>query len=219
MKDIKKAIKDKLSKHLLRLISYGQSLERDQSFATNARIGDLVRILPDAKIENLSGNPSLISIGSGSVVKGQLLVFAHGGRVSIGQNCYLGEDSKIWSAESITIGDRVFISHNVNIHDTNSHSTNPKLRYQHIVEIVSTGHPHVNNFDIISQAVHIEDDVWIGFNSIILKGVRIGRGVVVAAGSVVTKDIPEFSIVAGNPAKIIKKIEKDSLYFSESLEI
>ncbi len=219
MKVIKKAIKDKLSKYLLRLITYGQSLERDQSFATNAHVDNLVRIMPDAEIENLSGDPRLISIGSGSVLRGQLLVFAHGGKVSIGENCYLGEGSKVWSAELITIGDRVFISHNVNIHDTNSHSTNPKLRCQHFAEILSTGHPRKNDVDIISQPVLIEDDVWIGFNSIILKGVKIGKGAIVAAGSVVTKDIPRFSIVAGNPAKIIKKIEEVSLCFSEDLKI
>jgi acetyltransferase-like isoleucine patch superfamily enzyme len=53
----------------------------------------------------------------------------------------------------------------------------------------------------------IEDDVWIGMNSVILKGVTIGKGSVVAACSVVTKDVPPMTLVGGNPAKIVKKIE------------
>jgi acetyltransferase-like isoleucine patch superfamily enzyme len=52
--------------------------------------------------------------------------------------------------------------------------------------------------------VTIEDDVWIGVNATILPGVRVGRGAVVAAGSVVTQDVPEFAIVGGVPAKVLK---------------
>ena len=54
------------------------------------------------------------------------------------------------------------------------------------------------------QGVTIEDDVWIGRRVIILPGVRVGRGSVLAAGAVVTKDVPDFTIVAGNPAKVVK---------------
>ena len=51
------------------------------------------------------------------------------------------------------------------------------------------------------------DDAWIGFNSIILKGVTVGRGAVVGAGSVVTNDVPDHTVVAGNPARVIKKLD------------
>jgi acetyltransferase-like isoleucine patch superfamily enzyme len=54
------------------------------------------------------------------------------------------------------------------------------------------------------KKITIEDDVWIGANVTVLKGINIGTGAVVAAGSVVTKDVPNFAIVAGNPAKVIK---------------
>jgi acetyltransferase-like isoleucine patch superfamily enzyme len=210
MKRIKEMIKDRLSRHLIRFIAYGQAAERDRDFALNSCTDDSVKLLSNANIENCAGDPNLITIGSGSVIRGQLLVFSHGGKISMGSDCYLGENSRIWSGESVSIGDRVFVSHNVNIHDTNSHSIDPNLRHQHFLAIMSTGHPRENNVDIVSQAVVIEDDVWIGFNSAILKGVTIGRGVIVAAGSVVTKDVPPFSIVAGNPAKIIKEIDNFS---------
>jgi acetyltransferase-like isoleucine patch superfamily enzyme len=151
-------------------------------------------------------DPQRISIDANSVLRGQLLVYPHGGKISIGKDGYLGEGSRIWSAESIDIGDRVLISHNVNIHDNNAHSLDPQIRSKHFLEIITTGHPRENTMDIISQAITIADDVWIGFNATILKGVKIGKGAIIAAGSVVTKDVPEFSIVAGNPAKIIKSI-------------
>ncbi len=54
--------------------------------------------------------------------------------------------------------------------------------------------------------IHIKDKVWIGFNVIILKGVTIGEGAVIAAASVVTKDIPDWSLAGGNPAKVIKEL-------------
>ena len=81
---------------------------------------------------------------------------------------------------------------------------------QHIT-IVSSNHLLQRNMPLIKQDwsassnfVHIEDDVWVGANSVILPGVTIHKGAVVAAGSIVTKDIPEYAIVAGNPAKILK---------------
>jgi acetyltransferase-like isoleucine patch superfamily enzyme len=211
MKNPKEFIKLKLYKYISSCIDYGQSVERRKSFSANSDIDDSVKLLPDARVENLSENPSLISVGSGSVLRGQLLVFPHGGKISIGKDCYLGDDSRIWSADSVTIGDRVYISHNVNIHDTNSHSISSEFRHKHFLEIMSNGHPKENSVDIVSRALIIEDDVWIGFNSVILKGVKIGRGSIVAAGSVVTKDIPPFSIVAGNPAQVIRKLEEISV--------
>jgi acetyltransferase-like isoleucine patch superfamily enzyme len=208
MRKIKEFMRFRLYQYISSCIEHGQSVERRKSFSANSHIDNSVKLLADAKVENLSGNPSFVSVGSGSVLRGQLLVFPHGGKISIGKDCYLGDNSRIWSAESVTIGDRVYMSHNVNIHDTNSHSVNPIFRHKHFLEIMSNGHPKENNVDIVSRALYIEDDVWIGFNSVILKGVRIGRGSIIAASSVVTKDVPPFSIVAGNPAQVIRKIEE-----------
>ena len=97
------------------------------------------------------------------------------------------------------------ISHNVNIADTNSHEIDALERHTSFKEIMQEG-KHPDYPTVKTKPIIIEDDVWIGFNSIILKGVTIGKGAIIAAGSVVTKDIPPFSMVAGNPAKIIKTI-------------
>ena len=74
--------------------------------------------------------------------------------------------------------------------------------------------------DYISKGnVIIEEDVWIGSNAVILSGVRIGRGGVVAAGSIVTKNVPRYSIVAGNPAKVIKyRFDEETIRKLESSE-
>jgi len=61
--------------------------------------------------------------------------------------------------------------------------------------------------NVISKEIIIKDKAWIGFNVIILKGVTIGEGAIVASGSVVTKDVPDFTLVGGNPARIIKSVE------------
>ena len=100
----------------------------------------------------------------------------------------------IWAKNSITIGDRVTIGANTVILDSDCHSLNHLDRW--------TENDMKN---CKSRAVVIENDVLIGTGSYILKGVHIGAGSIIGAGSVVTKDVPADCIVAGNPAKIIRR--------------
>ncbi|HEY9610734.1 acyltransferase [Allocoleopsis sp.] len=202
-----KRFKYRIYLYIKSLLEFGESLKRQQIFDHHANIHSSVKVLPNATVENLSGNPELIKIGENSVIRGQLRVFPHAGKIQIGKDCYVGEDTRIWSADSITIGNRVFISHNVNIHDTNSHSIDQAFRYKHFVALMSNDNLQANDFDIESKFINIEDDVWIGFNSTILKGVTIGKGSVVGACSVVTKNVPPLVIVAGNPARVVKAVE------------
>lgn len=119
-----------------------------------------------------------------------------------------GEDSKIYigsnsgisggviyAVSSITIGEYVNIGVNVCIYDTDFHSINYLERRKKIYKNVK------------SKPIVIEDDVWIGANTMILKGVRIGRGAIVGAGSIVTKSIPPFTLWAGNPARFIREVK------------
>jgi acetyltransferase-like isoleucine patch superfamily enzyme len=165
-------------------------------------VGEGVCLYPASRIENHQTQRNAIVIGDNSHILGQLRVFGHGGNIYIEEFCFIGEGSRIWSAESIRIGRRVQISHGVNIHDSNSHSLSALSRFSHFTQIVSSGHPSILD-EIASAPVIIEDDVWIGFNSTILKGVTIGRGAIVGAASVVTKDVAAYTIVGGNPAKVI----------------
>ena len=112
--------------------------------------------------------------------------------LSIGSRTYIGEGNNIRAGGGkITIGRNCLISQHVTIVASNH---NIKLDQP----INEQGWSKLNNF------VNINDDVWIGAGSIILPGVTIGKGAVIAARSVVTKNIPEYAIAAGNPAKILK---------------
>ncbi len=193
-----------------RLLDRVIKFNRWKMFSNIALLHQSVFLFPETSIINSLGEKEAIIVGENSVVRGELFIFAHGGRIEIGEDCYIGQGTRIWSTESIRIGDRVQIAHNVNILDNNSHSLDPTIRYRHYKQIMTSGHPKTNTFDMQSAPVVIEDDVWIGFNSIILKGVSIGKGAVVAAGSVVTKNVPACVIVAGNPATIVKTIGIDS---------
>jgi acetyltransferase-like isoleucine patch superfamily enzyme len=157
-----------------------------------------------ARIVNNLPNSSAIEIGAHSHIRGELLTFGHGGRIVMGQFCYVGEHSHIWSARQIQIGNRVLISHNVNIFDSLTHPIDAAARHRQFKGIISTGHP--KDADLSEDPVKIEDDVWIGCMSVVLKGVTIGNAAVIGAGSVVANDVPPYTVAAGNPAKIIREI-------------
>jgi acetyltransferase-like isoleucine patch superfamily enzyme len=166
------------------------------------------RVYPGAQIQ--PGNRHIadsIVVGAHTHIRGQLFTFGHGGQISMGEYCYLGENSKIWSGAEIKIGDRVLIGHNSSIFDSDTHPLNPRERHAQYVEIITTGHPA--HIDLRDEPVSIEDDVWIGCNVVVLKGVTIGKGAVVGAGSIVTKDVPSYVIVAGNPARIVRELSAD----------
>lgn len=112
------------------------------------------------------------------------------GTIIFGERSFCGAYSIFGVNESITIGSDVMIAQTATIRDTD-----------HAFQ--RTNRPMLEQ-GIVTSPVVIEDDVWIGHGATILKGVRIGRGSIVAAGAVVTKDVPPFSIVGGIPAKIIK---------------
>jgi maltose O-acetyltransferase len=143
-----------------------------------------------------------IKIDENTHIRGELNLFPNGESIKIGKYCYIGDSTRIWAMSSITIGDRVLISHGVNIHDNNAHSLSATDRHQHFTDIFERGHPKILT-SVAVMPVHIEDDVWIGFNATLLKGVRIGKGSIVGACTVVTKDVPPFSIVVGNPSRIV----------------
>ena len=116
----------------------------------------------------------------------------YGKPVTIGEDCFIQQCCTFFGRCGITIGNGVFIGPKVNLITIN-HDTDPENRS------ATYGKPIV-----------IEDKVWIGINSTVLPGVRIGYGSIIGANSVVTKDVPPMTIVAGNPARVIKKICPDS---------
>ena len=123
-------------------------------------------------------------------------------RIDVGDFCYVGENSKIWSAQHVAIGNRVFFAHGVNVHDNDAHSLSAQTRHAHFRELVTRGQASFVE-DFSSAPIRIEDDVWVGFNSTILKGTHIGRGAIIGACALVTRDVEAFAIVAGNPAVVV----------------
>lgn len=112
------------------------------------------------------------------------LAINEGAKLTLGSG-YINNNATIDCFESIHIGHGVAISSGVTIRDSDNHT--------------------INDNSVITAPIIIEDNVWVGLNATILKGVRIGRGSVVAAGAVVTTDVPENTLVGGVPAKIIKR--------------
>ncbi len=161
------------------------------------------------KTSNIVNNLKIrerIRIGDYCHIRGELLLFGHDGQIEVGNYCYVGLNTFIWSAKNIIIGNRVLISHNCNIFDNDTHPLDPVERHRQFVEIITSGHP--NKIEIPSAEVNIADDVLIAANSTILKGVQIGQGAIIGAGSVVTKSVPPFTIVAGNPATVIGVVDR-----------
>jgi acetyltransferase-like isoleucine patch superfamily enzyme len=159
-----------------------------------------------ARIINIRGTSDSISIGAYSIIEGELTVFANGGRISVGDWCFVGAGSRIWSDSRIEIGNRVMISHNVNIFDNLTHPLDATGRHAQFRQIATVGHPRT--IDLDSKPVRIGDDAWIAAGAILLRGVNVGRGAIVGAGAVVTRDVEAGVIVAGNPARPIRTLSE-----------
>jgi len=171
----------------------------------NCTIGDNTIFISGATVLNTQNQPKNIQIGNDCMIKGELFIAFSSGKITIGNNSFVGENSKIWSAAEVKIGNYVQISHNVNIIDTNTHSLEFEKRRIEYKDVITKGYIENNN-EIRTAPIVIGDDVWISFNASVLKGVTIGKGAVIAAGAVVTKDVEPFTLVAGNPAKPINKL-------------
>ncbi|MBC7428117.1 MAG: acyltransferase [Bacteriovorax sp.] len=140
-----------------------------------------------------------------SLVNSNLVFEKSNSEIFVGSNTFIS-GATISCAKKITIGNNVQIAWGVNILDHNSHSLDLNERRR---DLTNTFKGIKTWDDVHMSDVTIEDDAWIGVNAVILKGVHIGKGSIIGAGSVVTKSVPAMSIVAGNPAKVIKNLETD----------
>lgn len=184
----------KWAKSLSVLARAGKSYIATRAAREVAMINRTARFGPDGKVDNILGDRDAIRVGANSHIDGQLLTFAHGGALEIGDWCYIGKGSRIWSAKSVVIGNRVLISHGVEIHDTNAHPLDHEARFRQTQAILTSGHP-TQNPGIRSEQIVIGDDVWIGFGACIMKGVTIGARAIIGAKAIVTQDVAADTIV------------------------
>jgi acetyltransferase-like isoleucine patch superfamily enzyme len=113
----------------------------------------------------------------------------YGYNIEVGKNFYMNTNCVILDCGKVIIGDYVMIGPNVTL-CTAGHPIDAATRY---------------TYEEFAKPIYIADKVWIGANVVVLPGVSIGFGAVVGAGSVVTKDVPENTVVVGNPARVVKE--------------
>lgn len=116
--------------------------------------------------------------------------------VHLGRGCSINHGVFLLGRDEITLGDHVTLSANCMLMDTG-------LDLQHYLDSKTPNKVHIKSF------IHIEDNVWVGAGAIILPGVTIHKNSIIGAGSVVTKDVPENVVVAGNPAKVIRVLSRN----------
>lgn len=156
-------------------------------------IDPTAQISPDARITP-SSRGSLIKIGAHTHIYDFVVIRPVGGSgdVIIGAHCYINPHSCLYSGNGITMGDYVLIAPGCMIVPTNHAYASRDIPIRHQGFLPSKG------------GVVIEDDVWVGANSVLLDGCHIGKGAIVAAGSVVSGKVEPYAMVAGTPAKFIR---------------
>lgn len=143
---------------------------------------------------------NIFELGKRSVIEDYSVINNAVGNLVIGNNTRVGIGNTIIGP--VTISDNVNIGQNVTISGLNHNYEDPSKT--------------ISEQGIDTSPIKIENDVWIGANSVVLPGVQIGNHSVIGAGSVVTKDIPPYSVAVGNPAKIIKRYD---MYLKEWVKI
>jgi acetyltransferase-like isoleucine patch superfamily enzyme len=144
-------------------------------------------------------NPVGLRIGSHVTLWRTALSVEPDGILEIGDYCYLANAALVCSSR-ITLGSYVLVAGGVTIADSDFHPLTPAARLADTIALSPVGE-RLSRPTVESRAVVIEDNVWIGYNATILKGVRVGTGAVIAPGSLVLRDVPSGAYVAGNPAR------------------
>ncbi|MEO7503423.1 MAG: acyltransferase [Gemmatimonadaceae bacterium] len=144
--------------------------------------------------------PLGLRVGRNVTIWRTSLAAGQNGLIEIGDCCYLANASLV-CASRITIGSYVMIAGGVTIVDSDFHPTGAAARLADSVALSSVGDRR-RRPAVETRPVTIGDDVWIGYNAAILKGVQVGAGAVIEPGAVVVRDVPSGAVVSGNPAQI-----------------
>lgn len=195
---------------ILRKLIYKKKIKSFQEYiaiSKNTVIDDSFKL----DLRNPKKEKKYLCIGQNSVISGSYIFEKESGHIYIGDRVHIGNSIFI-SINEIIIEDDVTIAWNCLFYDHNSHSTDWQLRskdtLQEYSDLQQSGNPILNkNWKVVKSApIKICGKAWIGTGCIILKGVTVGEGAIVAAGSVVVNDVEAWTLVGGNPARFIKKL-------------
>lgn len=165
----------------------------------NCKLNELSISIVNAK----QGNPN-IQIGNDCSLACQIELYSPDAKVVIGDGVFIGAGTRIFCYDKVVFENDIMVSWGCTFIDTNAHSLHSEER-KHDVRDWLKG-PGSKNWDVVKHApVTVKAKSWIGFNSIVTKGVTIEEGTVVACGSVVTKSTESYSVYGGNPAVFLKK--------------
>jgi acetyltransferase-like isoleucine patch superfamily enzyme len=159
--------------------------------------------LGEGVIVDESSSVNNVRLGDKVKISKQCSVFGSATYVlEIGADTYVGPNAFIQGyAAPVVVGARVSIAQNVNIMSNSGPNASPRMQHY---------------FPLVQGAVHIGDDCWIGANAVILPGVTLGECCVVAANSLVSQSFEAFSVVGGNPARLLRRLDPDKFPSIES---
>lgn len=175
--------------HKLKKVFFKLAVFYSETIKSRIIIDQGTKISSKAKLKTVNGGQ--IAIGKYCSIHDYVQILTYGGTIQLGDHCSVNPFCVLYGHGNLKIGNAVRIATSCVIIPSN------------------------HNFDDISkpiylqgnssQGIHIEDDVWIGAGTKILDGVTIGRGSVIGAGSVVTKNVAELTVAAGNPARFLRR--------------
>jgi len=151
------------------------------------------------------------TIGDDSILNCRLIFESPEGEIRIGKRVFIG-NSELICRTRIEFGDNIFVSWGCTFADHDGHSVDYRERENDLTQLLEDLRrpgkltERKNWSSVKSQPIIVGSNAWIGMHCIITKGVRIGTGAIIAAGSVVVNDIPAWTVAGGNPAKVIREI-------------
>lgn len=153
-------------------------------------------------VRNLTNDPTKVRVGDNCLLSGNIHCNRLG-KVVVGDHVFMNGGTILRCDYEITVGNCCLFGPNVRLWDTSNHPMSVAARERQAREICFK---EVDSYEASGGPIIIEDNVWLGMDVIVLANVRIGRGSVVGAGSVVTKDIPPMTFAAGVPARFISNV-------------
>ena len=180
----------------------------------NVQIGDSLlgrsfRVRFDCPREDVA-----LQIGDRCLLQNDFIFESTSGKISVGNGVFINSGTMVISRSAIEIGDSVTIAWGCVIYDHDSHSISYLDRIsdqnQQLLDFPSGNMIANKNWSNVATApIRICDYAWLGFDVTVLKGVTIGEGAIVGARAVVTRDVPPWTIAAGNPARVVKEIPRE----------